>query len=153
MKGGREFVVPLPMAAIDILRELRARRSAASPYVFASPSKPKKPLSENTMAKVLNQFYPDATVHGMRSAFRDWAEIFAEAPKEVKEYALAHTNKDKVESAYLRTIYYDQREKLMEVWGRWATGAGGTYEDIVGEWNSERFSYLSEAEKGDGASG
>jgi integrase len=83
MKGGKQFLVPLPTSAIDLLREVRERRSEASPYVFASPSNPTKPISENTMAKVLNQFYPDATVHGMRSAFRDWAEIFAEAPREV----------------------------------------------------------------------
>lgn len=78
MKAGKEFVVPLPLAAIELLREVRDRRSAASPFVFASPSKPMKPISENTMAKVLNTFYPDATVHGMRSVFRDWAETFAD---------------------------------------------------------------------------
>ena len=94
------------------------------------------------MAKVLNVFYPDATVHGMRSVFRDWAETFAEARREVKEYALAHSNTNKVETAYLRTQYTHEREQLMEIWARWATGAPGTYGDIVSEWNDERFAAL-----------
>lgn len=131
MKANEEFIVPLPMAAIAILREMKTQRSEASPYVFPSPSKPRQPISENTMSKVLKGFYPDATVHGMRSAFRDWAEIFAEARREVKEYALAHSNGNKVESAYLRTQYLVEREDLMDVWGEWATGAEGTHEDIL----------------------
>jgi hypothetical protein len=96
-----------------------------------------KPISENTMAKVLNSIYPEATVHGMRSVFRDWAETFAEARREVKEYALAHSNTNKVESAYLRTQYMVEREELMEIWGRWATGAEGTFADIRDQYRSE----------------
>lgn len=137
MKAGKEFVVPLPGAAVDLLRKVRERRSLASPFVFASPSKPTKPISENTMAKVLNAYYPDATVHGMRSVFRDWAETFAEARREVKEYALAHANTNKVESAYLRTQYMVEREELMEIWARWATGAGGTFADIRDGYRNE----------------
>lgn len=91
------------------------------------------------MAKVLKKYHPTATVHGMRSAFRDWAEIFAEARKEVKEFALAHINDDKVESAYLRTQYFDERENLMEVWGRWACGAEGVYADILNQARIDRF--------------
>lgn len=84
------------------------------------------------MAKVLKKFHPGATVHGMRSAFRDWCEEFAEnVPREVKEAALAHASGDKVDEAYRRTIYLDQRENLMEVWGLYATGAFGTYADLV----------------------
>jgi len=76
----------------------------------------------------------------MRSAFRDWAEEYADAPREVKEYALAHTNKNKnkVESAYLRTQYLEKREELLEVWARWITGSEGTYEDLRAEWERER---------------
>lgn len=145
MKGERVFEVPLPLAAMDILRELERRRSDASPFVFASPSKPKQPISENTMAKVLHGFYPEATVHGMRSAFRDWAEIFAEARDKVKEYALAHINQNKTESAYLRTVYWNEREELMEVWGLWATGANGTYADLLNQFRAERFEEVHEA--------
>lgn len=131
MKANEAFVVPLPFAAQELLKKLWSERSPNTSYVFPSPSNPKKILSENTMAKVMNSFYPNATVHGMRSAFRDWAETFTPVKREVKEAVLAHGNPNKVESAYLRTEYFHERENLMEVWGSWATGAPGTYEDIL----------------------
>lgn len=131
MKGGEPFLVPLSGAAIAVLREAQRRRPVGADLVFPSPTNACRPISENTMAKALGILRPGATVHGMRSAFRDWAETFAEAQREVKESALAHINGDKTESAYLRTIYFDQRTTLMEVWGRWATGEPGTYADLV----------------------
>ena len=134
MKADREFAVPLPTPAIDILKGLSNQSMReGSPYVFSAPRNSDKPLSENTMPKVLKRYHPNATVHGMRSAFRDWAEIFAEARREVKEFALAHINDDKVESAYLRTQYFHEREQLMEVWGRWICGAEGTYAEILNQ--------------------
>jgi len=44
-----------------------------------------------------------ATVHGFRSAFRDWAAEQTAFPREVTEAALAHVVGDKVEAAYRRT--------------------------------------------------
>ncbi|PID35452.1 MAG: hypothetical protein CR958_00150 [Rhodobacterales bacterium] len=49
--------------------------------------------------------------------------FFADAQEAVKEMALAHTNPNKVESAYLRAQYLHEREELMEVWG--AVSSGG----------------------------
>jgi hypothetical protein len=60
----------------------------------------------------------------MRSTFRDWAAEtgFADAWAEA---ALAHGNPDKVESAYKRTTYFDQRrDKLMPAWASFALGDG-----------------------------
>ncbi len=138
MKGGEEFVVPLPMSAIDLLRELSATRSKAVDLVFPSPSNPTKMISENTMAKVLKGFHPNATVHGMRSAFRDWAEIFTTARRQVAEFAMAHGNPDKVESAYLRTQYSEERIDLMDLWGEWLMGVEGTAEEIMEHVRRER---------------
>lgn len=138
MKADEEFEVPLPYAAIKILRDLWKVRNETTSLIFPSPSNPKKMISENTMSNTLKKFYPDATVHGMRSAYRDWAEIFAEATHQVKEAVLAHGNPNKVESAYLRTKYFDERESLMEVWGMWATGKGGTFEDLLNQYRIER---------------
>lgn len=139
MKADEAFAVPISMPAMDLLRELWARADTErSSYVFPPPRKTNKPLSENTMSKVLKQYHPDATVHGMRSVFRDWAEIFADVRKEVKEFALAHINDDKVESAYLRTQYFEEREQLMEVWGRWVCGADGTYSQILNQARIDR---------------
>ena len=42
----------------------------------------------------------DATVHGFRSAFRDWAGNETHFPRELAEHALAHVIGDKAEQAY-----------------------------------------------------
>ena len=44
----------------------------------------------------------DATVHGFRSAFRDWAAERTNFPNEVCEAALAHAVSNRVEAAYRR---------------------------------------------------
>jgi integrase len=138
MKADEEHEVPLPYAARQILKDLFAQNPKNNDLVFHSPRTQSNMISENTMAKALKRFYPDATVHGMRSAYRDWAEIFSDASHEVKEAVLAHGNPNKVESAYLRTKYLDEREDLMEVWGKWATGEGGTYQSLLNKYRAER---------------
>lgn len=138
MKADEPHEVPLPFAARDLLKRLHSSKPSGTELVFFSPKTPTKMISENTMSKVLKKFYPDATVHGMRSAYRDWAEIFTDASREVKEAVLAHGNPDKVESAYLRTKYLDEREDLMEVWGLWATGTGGTYQQLLKQYRRDR---------------
>jgi hypothetical protein len=42
----------------------------------------------------------DATVHGFRSCFTDWATEQTNFPNEVREMALAHAVGDKIEAAY-----------------------------------------------------
>ncbi len=60
----------------------------------------------------------------MRSTFRDWAEEMTGFPREVKEAALAHTVRDKVEAAYRRTDLFDKRRDLMDQWARFCMSAG-----------------------------
>ena len=56
------------------------------------------------------------TVHGFRSAFRDWAAECTNFSNEVCEAALAHVIKNKAEAAYRRGDLFDKRRKLMEAW-------------------------------------
>ena len=58
----------------------------------------------------------DATVHGFRSSFRDWAGNVSNFPREVVETALAHVIGDKAEQAYRRSDALEKRRKLMESW-------------------------------------
>jgi integrase len=58
----------------------------------------------------------DATVHGFRSSFRDWAGDHSTAQREVIEHALAHKLPDKVEAAYRRSDALEKRRKLMQQW-------------------------------------
>jgi integrase len=58
----------------------------------------------------------DVTVHGFRSAFRDWAAECTNFPNEVCEAALAHVIENKAEAAYRRGDLFEKRRKLMEAW-------------------------------------
>ena len=68
----------------------------------------RKPLLER-----MNQ---DVTVHGFRSAFRDWAAERTSYAHEVCEMALAHTIANKSEAAYRRGDLFDKRRRLMSDW-------------------------------------
>ena len=70
MKAGREHRVPLSGRAMTILEGLSTSRTCE--FIFPSP-RGKRPLSHVAMAKVLTRLgIVGATVHGFRSAFRDW---------------------------------------------------------------------------------
>lgn len=119
MKGREEFKVPLSLPARRLIRDLRERRSKASNLVFPSPKNPLKPISENTMRKLLQTHYPGATVHGMRAAFRTWAAEIVDAREDVAETALAHIVGSATVRAYKRTEHFYERETLMNDWALW----------------------------------
>ena len=116
-----DFKIRLPDEAVRILEEVSSL-TPQSKYIFASPSNPAKPISDATMRKQLQEFFPEATVHGMRRAFRNWAEIFVPenmVRREAKEWCLAHANKNKTEERYLDETYYHERKYIMTIWGRY----------------------------------
>jgi integrase len=115
IKAGKEHRVPLTPAALALLGE------PGEPYepVFPSPIKKRKPLSDATLAAVLQRIkHGDITVHGFRSTFRDWAGETTAHAREVVEAALAHRIKDKAEAAYARGDLFQKRRKLMEDWSK-----------------------------------
>jgi integrase len=71
MKGGREHRVPLSRRAHKIVKAMFEARNGG--FVFAGQS-PGRPLSMTALLKLLRRMnIKGATVHGFRSAFRDWA--------------------------------------------------------------------------------
>lgn len=58
----------------------------------------------------------NATVHGFRSSFRDWAGECTSFPRELAETALAHVIGDKAEQAYRRGDALEKRRVLMDSW-------------------------------------
>ena len=65
------------------------------------------------------------TVHGMRSAFRDWAGETTAHPREVVESALSHRVGDKTERAYARGDLFTRRARLMADWADYLGKAPG----------------------------
>ena len=114
MKAGREHRVPLSPRALKIVKAMQ--RSATADFVFPG-QKPGKPLSVMALEMVLRRMkIEDVTVHGFRSAFRDWAAECTNFTNEVCEAALAHVIENKAEAAYRRGDLFDKRRKLMEAW-------------------------------------
>ena len=127
MKAGNEHVVPLSEAAQDVLA--RARRLAGGgddALVFPSLMKPGVALSDMAMKAVMKRHGAgEYTVHGFRSAFRDWAGDRTSFEREIAEMALAHTVGDATERAYRRGTALDKRRKLMEAWASYLSETGG----------------------------
>jgi integrase len=117
MKAAREHRVPLSDQALAVLKTLSPISTSA--FVFPSP-RGARPLSHVAMAKVLARLGVErATVHGFRSAFRDWAGNETNFAREVAEASLAHLIGDKAEQAYRRSDALEKRRGLMEAWGAW----------------------------------
>ena len=125
MKTGKEHRVPLSTAALNLLAQAEGLRDG-SDLVFPSPLKPRRPLSNMTMTKLLRDLglADRATVHGFRSGFRDWCGDTGK-PRELAEAALAHSVGG-VEGAYFRSDLLDRRRRLMQQWGQFLDGESGT---------------------------
>lgn len=117
MKGAREHRVPLSPRAMEILGEMRDTR--VSEYVFPG-FKRDRPLSVMALEMILRRMQIDATVHGFRSAFRDWVGERTDFPREIAEAALAHLVGDEVERAYRRGDALEKRRELMAAWAIYA---------------------------------
>lgn len=114
MKAGRIHRVPLVPRAVEILQYMA--RIRVSDYVFPG-QRPGRPLSLMAFEMQMRRLEADAfTVHGFRSAFRDWAGDQTSFPREVAEAALAHTVGDATERAYRRSDALAKRRSLMEDW-------------------------------------
>lgn len=115
MKAGKEHVVPLSGAAVAVFEKARGLRIGSSELLFPG-ARTAKPMSDMTLVKVMRDMKVEATPHGFRSSFRDWAAEETTFPAEVAEAALAHTVPDKVVAAYRRTDFLEKRRKLMDAW-------------------------------------
>jgi integrase len=116
MKAGKEHRVPLSERAVAILAVLQEMRTSEFMFPGAASG---KPLSGMAMAMQLRRMKRgDITVHGFRSAFRDWASETTSFPHEVCEQALAHTISNKTEAAYRRGDLFEKRRKLMDAWAQ-----------------------------------
>jgi integrase len=119
MKAGREHRVPLSPRAVAMLCELGTLKTGA--FVFPGQVRD-KPLSNMAMEMILRRMkIENATVHGFRSSFRDWAGNVSDFPREVVETALAHVIGDKAEQAYRRSDALEKRRKLMDEWAAYCS--------------------------------
>ncbi|UYZ07523.1 integrase arm-type DNA-binding domain-containing protein [Agrobacterium salinitolerans] len=133
MKGRKgktpDFRVPLTPDALDIIK-------AALPLSrdgFLFPSIKKGVISDATMSRLMERDKIAYRPHGFRSSLRDWIAEATDTPHDIAETTLGHTVGGKVERAYRRTDFLEQRRKLLERWAKHVTGKGGQVLRLVAE--------------------
>ena len=114
MKTGREHRVPLSKQALECVTSAGSDLFNGTGLIF--PGQNGKQLSDMALTMLLRRLQLDATVHGMRSTFRDWAAENSDVPREIAEHALAHVEGSAAELAYRRTDFLDKRRGLMQDW-------------------------------------
>ena len=89
MKMRKPHTVPLTKPALDILAIMRTRHPSSS-YLF--PAEHGGKMGNRTLEGLIHRALGlECSVHGMRSALRDWLGDKTEVPREVAEQILAHT--------------------------------------------------------------
>lgn len=122
IKSGRPHRVPLTERAMQIVREASA--VSTGDYVFGG-YRHRRPVSATALTMTLKGLSPDATVHGFRSSFRDWAGDATTFPRELAEAALAHVVGDQTEAAYRRGDALERRREMMTAWANFIGSIGG----------------------------
>ncbi|MEH6676112.1 tyrosine-type recombinase/integrase [Phenylobacterium sp.] len=118
MKAGKPHSVPLSRQAVDVLNSIpeETRQGLIFPGLNG-------PLSDMALLMVMRKMgVRDATPHGFRSSFRDWAGDCTSYPRELAEEALAHTVGSAVERAYRRGNALAKRRVMMADWGAFCAG-------------------------------
>jgi integrase len=112
IKAGKAHRVPLSDRAIQILKNTPHRDG----LVFRGARGGM--LSDMSLSAVCKRMEVDATPHGFRSSFKDWARNATRYPDEASELALAHVNSDATRAAYARDELLPIRARLMADWSK-----------------------------------
>ena len=127
MKARVEHRVPLCKRSKELI-QIAAAMDEGSKYIF---SRNGKKLSNMAMTMLLRKVRPNITVHGFRSAFRDWVSEETTHPPEVAEKALAHTIRNQVEAAYRRGDLLERRRALMNDWEIYCSSSSSSISNVV----------------------
>jgi integrase len=112
MKRKRPHRVPLSAEALALIKRL----PRTSEYLFTVNGNA-RPLVAHSLRKALARHGGDGcTVHGFRSAFRDWGGERTNTPRELLEVALSHAIGNATEAAYARGDLLEKRRRLMQQW-------------------------------------
>ncbi len=121
MKANKLHQVPLTDRMIEIL-EVAGSIKLDNGLIFPSQINGKA-LSNNTLRLALQKrLAVDATIHGLRASFKDWAAETTGYANEVSEMALGHAISSKVEAAYRRGNLLTKRKQMMADWADYVAG-------------------------------
>ena len=119
-KTNKTHRVPLSDAAMNVLEMAGAGLDHPQGLVFRDDKG--KGLTGSALLKFLQTGYPEATMHGFRSSFRDWAAEMTDCPSEICELALGHVEGSAAVRAYRRADLFEKRRDLMDSWADYLIG-------------------------------
>lgn len=116
MKMDNEHLVPLTDQVIALLLEIKEINGDRE-HVFASPQRPRQPLSDNAILNLIYRmgYKGKATGHGFRATASTTLNEMGYNPDAI-ERQLAHIEQNKVKAAYNRSEYLSERTKIMQNW-------------------------------------
>ena len=113
--------VPLSTGTLAVLDE--ARGLSEGGFAFRGPRGEK--LGRTSVANALRAADINATGHGFRSSFKDWARHEG-VDELLSEFALAHVEGSKTVAAYARDDLLEKRRPVMQAWSDYVVaGAPG----------------------------
>lgn len=117
MKMRRPHIVPLSRQSLAILEAVKTINGNRD-FVFASLAKPRKAMSNNTILKALERmgYKGKATGHGFRALAMSTIKERLGYRHEVVDRQLAHSPRNKVDAAYDRAQFLDERKVMMQRW-------------------------------------
>jgi integrase len=117
MKMRKEHTVPLSRQALAVLEELQAFSGGRS-LLLPNQAHPSKPMSNNTILFALGRlgYKGRITGHGFRALAMSTIKEKLGYRHEVVDRQLAHAHKNKVDAAYDRAKFLDERVVMMQEW-------------------------------------
>lgn len=112
-----DHIVPLPRQAVELIEELR-KLTGGGGLLFPNMRDHSRPMSNNTILKVIERmgYKGDMTGHGFRTLAMSTIKETLKYRHEPVDRQLAHVVKDKVQRAYDRAAYLDERAVMMQAW-------------------------------------
>ena len=126
-KNGQNHIQVMPTQLVELFKSIKP---VTHKNAFALSLHPEKPLSANTLAKVIKQYgWKDergqgATVHGLRNTLGTWMEDNVGWNEMLRKHTLQHTI-ESLEKPYLvrkEIARENERRQAMQAWADYVTG-------------------------------
>jgi integrase len=134
MKRKRPHLVPLSKQAVQALRELQTL-TAGNKYLFVNQRDHEKPMSNGAILMALNRmgYKGRMTGHGFRALAMSAIKEKLGYRHEVIDMQLAHAKENKVQAAYDRAQFIEDRTRMMQHWADYLDGLASGANVIAGK--------------------
>lgn len=140
MKMRKEHIVPLSKQALAILEAQKEETGHFNTeWVFPSLHRPQKHMSNNTILFAIGRmgYKKKMTGHGFRALAMSTIKEKLGYRHEVVDRQLAHAPGNKVDRAYDRAKFLDDREKMMQEWADYLDVVAKSSNVLVGKFQKK----------------